>query len=325
VPGAGALGTGATDFFCGAVAAGSNGLRRSVEHPLPALLLLAVLLALLAYGVSRTTWRPAAPLRLARRRAWGQVLAASARMYGKRLWLFLGIGVVAVPISIVVTVLQGGLLGASSFLGIETDGERGGILVFGVLAIGTALTLFGLGLVMAATARALVEIDHGQKVSPLRAYRLMLDAVWPLLGALVIATLAVSICLTSVFLIPIAIWFAVRWALLVPAVALEGLSAIPALRRSRRLVGHGWWKVGSLAVVGAALAIAAGPFLGALLILVTSVPLAWLNVISAIVYAVAMPFVALATVYVYFDMRVWDELADEPRSKELPAEIEFSV
>ncbi len=37
VPAAGALGTGATDFFCGAVAAGSNGLRRSVEHPLPSL------------------------------------------------------------------------------------------------------------------------------------------------------------------------------------------------------------------------------------------------------------------------------------------------
>ena len=31
VPGGGALGTGATDFFCGAVAAGSNALRRAIE------------------------------------------------------------------------------------------------------------------------------------------------------------------------------------------------------------------------------------------------------------------------------------------------------
>ena len=37
VPGAGAFGTGATDFFCGAVAAGSNALRRAVDNPLPAL------------------------------------------------------------------------------------------------------------------------------------------------------------------------------------------------------------------------------------------------------------------------------------------------
>ena len=42
-------------------------------------------------------------------------------------------------------------------------------------------------------------------------------------------------------------------------------------------------------------------------------PLALLNVISGLVYAVAMPFVALATVYVYFDMRVRDELAREAR------------
>ena len=40
VPGAGALGTGATDFFCGAVAAGSNALRRAAEDPLPLFLLL---------------------------------------------------------------------------------------------------------------------------------------------------------------------------------------------------------------------------------------------------------------------------------------------
>ena len=92
---------------------------------------------------------------------------------------------------------------------------------------------------------------------------------------------------------PIAIWLAVRWALIVPAIELEGSSARAALRRSGRLVRHGWLKVASLIVVGAALAIVAGPFLGALLILATSVPLALINVIAGLVYAVAMPFVAL--------------------------------
>jgi hypothetical protein len=326
VPGGGALGTGATDFFCGAVAGGSNLLRRSLDNPLPALGVLAALLVLIAYLLSRTSWRPAAPLRLARRRAWGQVLAAAARMYVKRLWLFLGIGVLALPVSVVVTVLQSGLLHASSFIGIETDGERGGVLVFCVVVVGTALTLLGLGIVMAATARALVEIDAGRKVSMVRAYRLALDAVWPLLGALLIAALVISVLVTSVVLVPIAVWIAVRWALVVPTVELEGQSAIGALRRSRQLVRHGWLKVGSLAVVGAALAIVAGPLLGALLILATNAPLALLNVISGVVYAVAMPFVALATIYVYFDLRVREKLAPESSasSDRLPAEVEFS-
>ena len=50
----------------------------------------------------------------------------------------------------------------------------------------------------------------------------------------------------------------------------------------------------------------------------------WLNVISGFVYAVAMPFVALATAYVYFDMRVRDELVRDRGPEQLPAEIEFS-
>jgi hypothetical protein len=38
-----------------------------------------------------------------------------------------------------------------------------------------------------------------------------------------------------------------------------------------------------------------------------------------------MPFVALATVYVYFDLRVRHELAGEGARETLPAEIEFSA
>ena len=37
-----------------------------------------------------------------------------------------------------------------------------------------------------------------------------------------------------------------------------------------------------------------------------------------------MPFVALATVYVYFDMRVRDELAPDVEPDELPAEIQLA-
>jgi hypothetical protein len=324
VPGGGALGTDATDFFCGAVAAGSNALRRSLDEPLLGLGLLAALVILISFGISRTTWTPVAPLRLARRRAWGQILAAAARMYSKRLLLFLGIGILALPISVVVTILQAGLIGATSILGLETEGESGGFLVYGVLAIGTALTLMSLGLVMAACTRALVEIDAGRPISPVRAYRLALEYVWSLLGALVIAALVISALLYSLFLIPIAIWLAVRWALIVPVVVLEDRSTAGALHRSGRLVRHGWLKTGSLSVAGAVLAIVAGPLLSALLILLTSVPLGLLNIISGLIYVVAMPFVALSTIYVYFDMRVRDETEPEHGAESLPAEIEFT-
>ena len=114
----------------------------------------------------------------------------------------------------------------------------------------------------------------------------------------------------SVFLVPIAIWLAVRWALLVPVVELEEQSARGALRRSGRLVRLQWLKVGTLVVVVAAIAIVAGPLIGALLILVVDAPFAFVNVLAGLVYAVAMPFVGIATTYVYYDTLARERLGE---------------
>jgi hypothetical protein len=322
VPGGGVVGTGATDFFCDAVAGGSRTLQRLLDQPAPVFLALAALVLLVMVSLSRATWRPTAPLRLARRRAWGQILAAAASMYVGRMPLFVGIGVLAIPISLLVTLLQALVLRASSVVGFESEGESSGLLALLVLAIGTTLTLVGLGLVQAATVRALVEIDRGRSPGPLRAYGLALDSILPLLGGLAIAVVVVTLLASSVFLLPIAVWLAVRWALIAAVVELEGLSALGALRRSGRLVRRRWLKVASLTLVGGGIALAAGPLLGALLIFVTDAPLWVLNTVAGVVYAVAMPFVALTTAYLYFDARARDELA-EREPDQLPAEIEL--
>jgi hypothetical protein len=324
VPAGGALGTTTTDFFCTAIGTGSTALRRAVDEPLPVLLVLGALLVLILVGLSRATWRPIAPLRLARRRSWGQVLSAAARMYTGHLTLFLGIGLVLLPISVLVTLLQALVIHASSIAGVSTDGESGGVFVFLVFVIGTALTLLGLSLVIAASARAMVEIDRGTRVGPLEAYRLAFERARPLFGAVVIIVAAVSVLVSSIVLVPIAIWLAVRWSLAIFAAEFEGCAAIEALRRSRRLVRGHWWKVASLTVFGAALALALGPFVGFLLILLTNAPLSTLNLVAGVVNAVTMPFVALTTAYVYFDARARFELepADEP--DQLPAEFQLS-
>jgi hypothetical protein len=84
-------------------------------------------------------------------------------------------------------------------------------------------------------------------------------------------------------------------------------------------------KVAILTIVGGGLALAAGPLIGALLIFVTTIPFTFINVIAGLVYVITMPFVAIATTYVYFDTRVRDELAPEREPDELPAEIQLSV
>jgi hypothetical protein len=325
VPGGTVFGQGATGFFCDAMARGSRSLVQLVANPVAFSLVLGGIVLVVLFLLSRTAWRPTAPLRLARRRAGGQTLAASGRMYFARWPLFVRLGVLFVPIGLLVSLLQALLLHTTSVLGLEAGHGSGGLVAFIALALGTTLTLLGLGLVQAAAARAVVEIDGGRGVGPLRAYRLSVVRAPQLFGALLIAVVAVSLLASSLYLLPIAVWLAGRWALVVPVVELEGVGALAALRRSRRLVRGHWLKVASLVVAGGGLVLLLGPLIGALLILATSAPFWLVNVVAGAIYALAMPFVALTTAYLYFDCRVRDELRTEEVGDRLPAEIGLSI
>ena len=320
VPVGGAVGTRATDFFCGAVEHVSVGLVRLLRSPLLTLGVLVLILGTVLFALSRTRWR-SSPLRLARQRAWGEIVSAAWHMYVRRLRLFLGIGLLLVPIALVITLLQALVLGGARLLGVEVEAEAGGELVLLIVGIGTGLSVLGLALTQAATACALIEIDEGRHVGPMRAYRLTLRRIGPLLVAVAIAAVSWVVLSSSVILLPLAVWLVVRLALLAQVVVLDETSAVGALRRSSRLVRRHWLKVASLVAVGAIVALLAGPLVGALLILFTNIPFAFLNLIAGVVYTVTMPFVALTTSYVYFDVRTRLELDQLDGPDELPAEI----
>jgi hypothetical protein len=324
VPTGGLFGTGATDFFCGAVSKGSRALVGLLRNPTAVVLALLVMVAALLIAIRRTTWSPVAPLRLGRRRTWGQILAGAGRMYVKRVSLFLGIGLLLIPMSIVITVLQKLVLAGFGLTGVNQDSEVAGVAVLLAVAIGTAFTILGLALVQAATACALLDIDQARPTGPVTAYRRALTKTRPLLGSVAIVAVVWALLSSTAFLVPIAVWLAVRWALVAQVVEFEGLRAVAAVHRSAELVRGRWWRVASIVGVGSALAIVAGPFVGTLLILLTDWPLSVLNLIAGVAYALSMPFVALATSYVYLDLRVMHELADHEVPDVLPAEIQLS-
>ena len=320
VPVGGLLGTSTTDFFCGLMTQGSRLLWRVVDNPAPTLLIAGALVLLLIAGLRRATWRPTAPLRLVRRRAWGQVITGATRMYVTRWRLFIGLGVLFLPVSVVITVLQALVLGAASIFGIEDQGAAAGTFALIVFAIGTALTLLGIGLVQAAAALAMIEVDAGRPIRPLAAYRMAFTRAQVLLKTLVLAVVVVALLTSSIVLVPIAIWVAVRWSLVAPVIAVEELGMRAALRRSGVLVRGDWLKIGSLTVVSGGIALALGPLIGTSLILLTSLPLALLNVIAGVVYMLTMPFVGLTTAFAYFDVRVSDQQRPPPDPEVLPAE-----
>jgi hypothetical protein len=316
VPASGALGRSATDIFCGAVRAGSNLLRQIKINPGWTALALGGIALLLLWPLSRTRWQPSTPLPIERRRAWGQLVTAAGRMFARRPRVFLGIGLLFIPLGLLITLLQWLLFQVTALAPlVDEAGERHvwvDTLAFG---LGLVFTLLGYAVVQAATARAMVEMDAGRPVAAWSAYRHVLRCVRPLARALGIVVGVQLVLDLSVVLLPIAAFLIVRWSLLGVVVGVEDDPRPGVLRRSSALTRRHWWRTATVALGLTGLALLTGPCLGVLVLLFTGAAFDFVNLLAAVVYVAAMPFAAVVVTYLYHDLRLRaEEAAAEERA-----------
>jgi len=279
------------------------------------------------WAASRTEWRASPPLRIGRRRRWGEIVTATWGLYRRHFWLFVGVGVLFLPLGLAVAALQYLLFRVSTLSALtDSAGESNAVVAFLAFGLGLVLVLVGLTITQAAVAHAMVELDAGRSPSVVDVYRSALRHVGALAGSLLRAVVIVSVLNLSLVGIPVAAWLTVRWSLLAQVVQIEGHPPRGALRRSSRLVIGHWWKVASIAVFVTGFALLIGPFLGALLLLVSTASFDLVNIVSAVVYMLTLPLASIATTYVYCDMRAREvERAETPHApRELPAEVAFS-
>ncbi len=325
VPAGTSLGSTATGFFCGAVATGSSALTSLVGDPSPFLISLAVILLVLLWLSSRTSWQPSAPLHVARRRRWGAIVNATRRMYFGHLRLFLYIGLLFFPLGIVITVIQYAIFRLSGLNGLlDSAGSSNAAVVFLAILLGIVFTVFGLSVVNAATAVAMVELDAGRNASALGAYRKVLPKLGALLLVVFMAALLVAIVGLTFIGVLLGVWLIVRWAFLAQVVALEDSSALGALRRSARLSRGNWWRIASMLLFVTVIALLLGPLVGTLLLFASNASFNFINLVSSLVYTAVLPFAAIATTYLYFDLLVAKQHAAEAEAETggvLPAEI----
>ena len=128
----------------------------------------------------------------------------------------------------------------------------------------------------------------------------------------------IALLQATVIGIPIAVWLLVRWSLFAQCIVFEDLSWQHALARSASLVRGHWLRVAAilLSVVGVALLL--GPLLGVAALLATPMSLSMITLVSGVVYALTIPYAAIAPTYLYYDLRVRELVEQEPEA--LPAE-----
>lgn len=210
--------------------------------------------------------------------------------------------------------------------------------IFAVLVASGVLSGFlqvlGTGMLTHVVGRAVI----GTRTSASEAWHLVRPQLWrliaatilvgivvflgvliPLLpGIVVLATgnIAVGASLTLIGSIPatvLAIWFTFGLVLSTPALALEDLSPIHALKRSWKLVKGAFWRTLVIVFIGSIVGQAVGSILASPFALVgASGEISTLTVFATaiagmVTVLVALPFVAGVTALVYIDRRIRTE------------------
>lgn len=304
VPGTKTMGTSATSFFCGAVAGGSQVYLRFLRTPWFVVGVLA-LIALFGIWLSRRTkWKPAPPLPIDQARPGGEIFNAGWEIYRRHFPLFLGIGVIFVPLSALAAILQQAVFSLTG-LGTFEQVASGDTVMQALIALlfGSLSTIVGTVLVTAAAAEALERIDEGGRPDALAAYRNSSPRVGSLAWAWTRVIVVTGVLTTTVVGIPFAIFYLVRKAVVTQACVVERLHATAGLRRSTELVkGHGL-RVLAIAACVNVTAYLLGPIVGMVFLFLTPSSLSLINVISSLVYVLVMPYVGIAIALLFYDLR----------------------
>jgi hypothetical protein len=167
----------------------------------------------------------------------------------------------------------------------------------------------------------MIDIDAGRHTRALSVYKRVLPKVGPILGVGLIVALIIALLGSTLIGVLLAVWLVVRWAFFAQVIVLEEVSPLGALHRSAGLVRGDWWRVASMLLFVTTIALLLGPLIGTLLLFVTSASFDFVNLISSVVYAVVLPYAAIASTYLYFDLRIAKQQAGTDEVDDiLPAE-----
>jgi hypothetical protein len=254
------------------------------------------------------------PLRL-RPLEIGDLLDETFRMYRRHFFLFAGISVIlSLPLAASAgfsfyMVFNNLALQAASTQPPDLGPTLVSLAIFFVIAIALYPLLYG------SVTYAACESALGRPVTFWGALRAALRRYFHIIGYFLVLTgMALLFCV-----FPLWIWIGVRWIVWMPAMFIENIGLGAALGRSWRLVEGRWWRTFLILVLMyiliqvVASALQAFLFLGQLLlqaVLSSYLSLAISEATGIVVSSLVAPILQIATVLMYFDLRVRKEGLD---------------
>jgi hypothetical protein len=198
------------------------------------------------------------------------------------------------------------------------------------LGIGTVINFAITPLLYGALAAAICQSAIGGSVTWWTAIRAALRRYFHVAGFLILLGLmSIAFCV-----FPLWIWISVAWSAVLPAMFVENIGLIDAMRRSWHLVQGRWWRTFFIIFLVFVLNYVVYLALGAFLYLGQSLVSIFLSPFIAVALyegsvvlasALTHPILQIALVLIYFDLRVRKEALDlfqlAQRVSSLPAPI----
>lgn len=297
VPEPGSLGVTATQAFCTLSRTGSQLLIQAKLHPWIITPVIAVVVSVFAFAYRRA--RP---------------IFRRAMAYYRRFWrLFMGIGLMALPISVIFNTIQTIALNVGPLRFMDNwMGDTAGARLSGVLAVGSFQQLAMLAIIGPAIVQAIADLHRGKSVSVRSAYANALRRWKPLAIAGIIAIVLAGVPALTLIGLPVTLWLAIRWQFFGQVLIFDrDCNGPDALTRSARLVKSRWWKALFGSLLFDLMATVPGVIIGFGLLTVGRTAVGFANGVSSVLYIVLMPLSVIALTILFMDWRN-DPLQIEP-------------
>lgn len=306
--------TSAEETFCALTAGGSLLFIDLLDDPVAVLIGIVIVVGLIVLLLRATKWR-GGPREPDSERTAGQILVGPFRILRAHGSQYGGVILALMALLLLSYWVQELIQRPVPTDDLATVGEPSvGLVGAGLVALGAVvaivLTAFAVSYTMGITD-GLPDPDNSASLRS-RSTR---SGMWRTLLSYVL----VALCISTVILIPLGIYLIARWAVATPAAVIEDLRVGAAGKRGAALSAGRRWRALAITISIVLIASVPGALAGALLLLITPLSFAVVNVVVLVVTAVAVVFASIAMTLHYYDLRNRSADEDQPNLQEAAA------